>query len=88
MTEYNVRLTLPVTADTPEEAVNGFIELINRTGLRTWVYRVAPKENPGKESYLDGDGATYDLMGADGKPQDDEDELVAIATDLIDRDLT
>lgn len=39
-----VHLGMRVDASSPEEAVEEFIEEVNRYGLRTWAYRVATEE--------------------------------------------
>lgn len=40
MSEYNVRLILEITADTPEDAVETFVEALVSRGLRDWKYKV------------------------------------------------
>lgn len=40
MGEYIVRLLIRVSAESPHDAVNQYIENVNKFGLRSWVYVV------------------------------------------------
>lgn len=44
-TEYAVRLLFNVNAASPEHAVERFIDQVNSSGFKTWVYRVMNVQN-------------------------------------------
>lgn len=42
--EYQVRLIIDITAETPEDAVETFIEALVSRGLRDWKYKVVSED--------------------------------------------
>lgn len=50
MGEYIVRLLIRVSAESPHDAVNQYIENVNKFGLRSWVYVVENAQT--KDLYL------------------------------------